>query len=238
MQTQFLIVALAGLFSSQALLAIPLRILAWDQEIAGRKLAIVQSKGPEIIDAMHPSRRTGTYQVTGGEKPLVIQALDKPPVEDKPVTSEILIPAALKRPLLLLLPDAKSPTGLRLLLLEDDTSGFPWGCTRFINACGKKLAFVHDKKVVPIPPSWDPVQVDPGGSSRNLDVQLFFYDKPERAIYSSVWDYNPDERMLVFLIPGEDPRLGPVAMKMIGEDRRLLAATAEAEKKPNVPAAP
>lgn len=83
-----------------------------------------------------------------------------------------------------------------------------------------------------------PVQVEPGGGSRNLDVKLFFYDKPERPIYSSVWDYNPDERTLVFLVPGEDPRLGPVAMKMISKDRRLLAATAETEKKPDSPASP
>lgn len=241
MQSQFLIVALAGLFSCQALLAIPIRVLAWDQEIAGRKLAIVQGKGAVILDAMHPSQRTAAYQASGGEIPLVIQALDKPLVEDKPASSQILIPAALKRPLLLLLPDPKSATGLRLVLLEDDTSGFPWGSIRFINACAKKLAFVHDKKVVALPPSWDPVQVEPGGSSRNLDVQFYFYDTPERSIYSSVWLFNPEVRTLVFLVPGEDPRLGPVAMKMIREDRRLLAAVAamaEAAKKPDAPAAP
>lgn len=56
--------------------------------------------------------------------------------------------------------DAKSPTGLRLLL-EDDGSGVPWGSTRFINACGKKLAFVHNKKAVPVPPSWVPCKWNP-----------------------------------------------------------------------------
>jgi hypothetical protein len=229
MKIRFLLVAL--LFS-QPLFAIPVRILAWDQQVAGRKLAVVQGKGPEIIDAMHPARRTAAYQATGGEKPLVIQALDTPAVDGKPAASEILIPAALKRPLLLLMPDAKSATGLRLLLLEDDPSGFPWGSIRFINACGKKLAFVQDKKPVALPPSWDPVQVEPGGDSRNLDVQLYFYDKPDRPVYSSVWMFNADERALV------DPRLGPVAMKIIGEDRRLLAAMAEAEKKPDAPAVP
>ncbi len=238
MQTQLLILALAGLLASESLLAIPIRVLAWDHEVAGRKLAIVQIKGQEIIQAMHPSRRTGTYQVSGGDQPLVIQALDRPLVEEEPASSGIKIPAGLKQPLLILLPDAKSATGLRLVLLEDDTSGFPWGSIRFVNACGKKLAFVMDKKVFPIPPSWDPVQTDPGGSARNLDVQLFFYDKPERPVYSSVWEYHPEERVLVFLIPGEDPRLGPVAMKMISEDRRLLAAMAEVEKKPDGSAKP
>lgn len=238
MQTQLFIGALAGLFLTPSLLAVPIRVLAWDREVADRKLAIVQGKGPETIQAMHPSRRTGTYQVTGGEQTLVIQALDRPLVDEKPAASEIRIPVGLKRPLLLLLPDTKSPTGLRLVLLEDDASAFPWGSIRFINACGKKLAFVMDKKVVPIPPSWDPIQTDPGSSARNLDVQIFFYDKPERPVYSSVWEYHPEERVLVFLIPGEDPRLGPVAMKMISEDRRLLAAMAEVEKKPDGSAKP
>ncbi len=59
MQTQFFILALAGLYASESLLAIPIRILAWDHEVAGRHLAIVQIKGQEIIQAMHPSRRTG-----------------------------------------------------------------------------------------------------------------------------------------------------------------------------------
>jgi len=125
MQTRIFIIALAGLISSHPLLAIPFRVLAWDQEIAGRKLAVVQGKGPVTIDGMHPSRRTAEYDATGGEKALVIQALDKPLIDGKPAASEILIPVALKRPLLLLMPDAKSATGLRLLLLEDDASGFP-----------------------------------------------------------------------------------------------------------------
>jgi len=36
--------------------------------------------------------------------------------------------------------------------------------------------------------------------------------------------------MLVFLVPGEDPRLGPVGMKMIPEDRRLIKAAQAAAK--------
>ncbi len=92
--------------------------------------------------------------MSGGDQPLAIQALDRPLVEEKPTSSEIKIPAGLKQPLLPLLPDAKSATGLRLVLLEDDTSGFPSGSIRFVNACEKKLAFVRDKKVVPIHPAF------------------------------------------------------------------------------------
>ena len=75
------------------------------------------------------------------------------------------------------------------------------------------------------------MQGEPGGDTRNLDVQLYTYDRPERPIYSSVWLFNPDERVLVFLVPGEDPRLGPVAMKMISENRRLIAAEKQATEK-------
>ncbi|MEI6676325.1 MAG: hypothetical protein WCO57_14240, partial [Verrucomicrobiota bacterium] len=43
------------LLLSQALHATPLRILAWNDEIAGRKLAIVDAKSSVTIEAMHPS---------------------------------------------------------------------------------------------------------------------------------------------------------------------------------------
>ena len=63
-----------------------------------------------------------------------------------------------------------------------------------------------------------------------MEVKLFFRDQTDRAIYSAVWEYDSELRMLVFLVPGDDPRLGPVGMKMIPEDRRLAKLAADAEK--------
>ncbi len=211
----------AVLLLAQPLAAFPLRILAWNEEIAARKLAIVDAKGSMPVDAMHPAKRTKTYQVTTAGKPAWIQALDKTDKEGKPTASEIKIPEGTKHPLLLLLPDDRAATGLRLFVLDDDAANFPWGSFRFINASGKKLAFVFEKNAVTLPASWEPVLANPGGNNRNLEAQIFFFDQPASPVYSAVWEHQQDVRTLVFLVPGEDPRLGPVALKMIPEDRRV-----------------
>ena len=224
-------VILTTLMLGQSLHAIPLRVLAWNDEIAGRKLAIGDAKSSVTIEAMHPSKRTRPYQVATGDKPVVIQALDKPDKDGKPAANQILIPQGTKQPLLLLLPDEKAATGLRPYVIDDDNADFPWGGIRFINASGKKLAFVLEKKAVILPASWTPVTVNPGGVSRNVETQLFFFDEPAVPIYSAIWEQQQDVRMLIFLVPGDDPRLGPVAMKMISEDRRVSLAKPATDSK-------
>lgn len=224
-------VIVTTLMLSQSLHAIPLRVLAWNDEIAARKLAIGNAKDSATIEAMHPSKRTRPYQVAAGDKPVVIQALDRTGKDGKPATSQILIPPGTKQPLLLLLPDEKAATGLRLYVIDDDTADFPWGGIRFINASGIKLAFVFEKKSVVLPASWTPVSVNPGGASRNMEAQLFVFDQPAAPVYSAIWEQQQDVRMLVFIVPGQDPRLGPVAMKMIPEDRRVSQAKPATESK-------
>lgn len=213
-----------------ALHAVPVRVLAWDDAIAGMRLAFRDTKGTSVIEAMHPSRRTRIYQLAAGEKPLVVQALDKKDPEGKPYTSEIKIPEGIKQPLLVILPDDKSPTGIRLFLIDDDTASFAWGSTRFINATGRELVFEYEKKTLALPASWDPVQANPGGETRNMEVKFFFHDEPARPFYSGIWEQNSDLRVLVFLVSGDDPQLiprddprgGAITMKMIPEDRRLI----------------
>jgi hypothetical protein len=210
--------------------ALPVRVLAWDDAIAARQLALADAKGSTVIEAMHPSKRTQAYTLTAGKKPLVVQALDKKDPAGKPYTSEITIPEAIKQPLLVILPDDKDPTGLRLVVLDDDTTHFAWGSTRFINATGRELVFEYEKKTLALPASWTPVQADPGGETRNMEVKFFFRDEPARPFYSGIWEQNSELRMLVFLfsgadpllIPNADPRLGPVSLKTISEDRRLV----------------
>jgi hypothetical protein len=218
-------------FLCRSLEAIPIQVLAWDSDVAAMRLAFGDANGSTVIEEMHPSKRTRTYQVSGGEKPLVIEALDRKTPDGKPCTSAVKIPEGVTQPLLVVLPDAKATTGVRLLVLEDNTTKFAWGNTRFINATGLPLVFVCEKKIVTLPASCTPVQFDTGGATRNLEVQFFFHDQPARPFYSAIWEHNTDQRMLVFVVPGDDPRLGPVAMKAITEDRRQIAAAHEAAAK-------
>lgn len=226
-----LALALAVPLLSGTLSAIPAKVLAWDMAIAERSLGIGNATNSTKIMAMHPTQRTAAYEVTTGDAPSGIVSLDKKGPDGKPFVTPIKIPAGTKNPLLVLLPDEKAPTGIRVFVLEDDTSGFTWGSTRFINALPKEVIFVQEKKGTALPPSWTPVQITPTGENRHIGVKMFFRDQPEQPIYSAVWEFDNDVRKLVFLVPSQDERLGTVATKVIVEDRRVIKAINEANEK-------
>jgi hypothetical protein len=227
--------ALATPLLGSSLFAIPVRVLAWDMTIAERPLAIGDANKSIKIEAMHPTQRTGTYEVVTGESPSGIVSLDKKGPDGKPFISPIKIPDGFKNPLLVLLPDENSPTGIRPFVLEDDTVGFTWGTTRFINAMPKEVIFVQEKKATSLPPKWTPIQISPGGENRSMEVKLFFRDQPDRPLYSAIWEQDNDVRKLVFLLPSVDSRLGEVATKMIIEDRRVIKAVNDAAEKAGKP---
>lgn len=154
----------------------------------------------------------------------MLLAVDRPDEAGNPAANMISIPAGIKSPLLIILPDEKSTTGVRPLVIEDDTSGFQWGTIRFINATGKELVFKWDKNLVAIPATWKPTDVSPGGSSRRMGVELFLREKPDRALYSAVWQHREEFRKLIFIVPSEDARLGSITFKTISEDSRVIAA--------------
>lgn len=201
--------------------AIGVRILAWDQQIAGRALAINDSKGRIEIQNMHPTQRTPPIQITVSQDfPPMLLALDKPDVKGNPAESRIIIPEGMKQPLMLLLPDLKSATGLRLLLIDDDSISFPWASIRMVNTTDKKLIFSDGEKRRILPANWTPQTFKPDDSIRNFEAQLYIPDQLKRPIYSAIWEHRANFRTLAFIVPSNNPRLGPIAVKTILEDRR------------------
>lgn len=219
---------LLSLFMAAPLTATPIRVLAWDDQVASMRIALVSASGNQEIKAMHPAKRTKPYEVSAGNEGMAVEVIGKTTSDGKPCREKLVIPENSTRPLLLVLPDGKSASGIRLHVIEDDESNFPWGSTRLVNATGRKLVFVAEKKAVEVPATWTPVTVDPGGSERNMEVRLFFRENREKPFYSAIWQYTRDIRTLVFLVPGTDARLGPVAMKMIPESRLLKEKDAAA----------
>ncbi|MEO5913491.1 MAG: hypothetical protein ABIS50_04610 [Luteolibacter sp.] len=217
-------IPLAALVLSSQLQAIPIRVLAWDSEVAAMHLAIRDSKGVTVIESMHPSKRTAAYKIATGKTPLVVEALDLKGPDGKPITTEIKIPEGMKQPLLVIQPAEKPGDGIRIIVLEDDAKTFDWGSTRFINTTDKKLVFSYEKETVELPPSLEPVKVKPGGDARNMEVKFFSSDQLDRPFYSGIWEHDPELRTLIFLASVEDTGTGPVAMKMISEDRRNTKA--------------
>ena len=113
----------------------------------------------------------------------------------------------------------------RSLAIEDSSGSFPWGSFRMLNATGKDLACGIGKQSKMIPAGWKPVDMKPAGD-KPVSVWFALPVKPVKPFYSAVWPLDPDKRRLVILIPGTDPRLGPLTLKVIPEDRPEEPGTA------------
>ncbi len=208
------------LLLSQSLHGLPLRVLAWDDDIAARKLAIAGGGEATALKDLHPLSRSPAIDVAAAEgQPPLLQALDRTDEKGKPATDPIRIPGGVKRPLVLLMPDPKAATGVRPVVLEDDLAGFRWGTIRLVNATGRPLLFRCEKKISQLPAGWTPVDVAPGGQRRNMEVLLALREQPDNLIFSSIWEHREDLRKLVFVVPNTQPGEGPVAFKFILESR-------------------
>ncbi|MCX6874381.1 MAG: hypothetical protein NTW21_11340 [Verrucomicrobia bacterium] len=214
-----------GLLVCVPLHAAALRILAWDDGTAARKLAIVAGADQVGITGMHPLKRTKPIRLKGSP-PFFIRALDKPPGADgKPAQLAFTIPDAITHPLLLLIPDASQPTGLRSMILDDNPAGFHWGCYRFLNATPKEFAVKLEDKTVRVPTGWKPIDLDLGGETRGIAAAAAMTEDLSKPLYSAVWEYDQNVRTLVFMVPGNDPRLSPVLFKAIPEDKTAVVPT-------------
>lgn len=202
--------------------AAPPRVLAWDDDIAARKLALVAGESSVVITDMHPSKRTGPLRLKSAG-PIAIRALDKPPAADgKPIDRACAIPEAIQNPLLVILPDDAHPSGIRILVVDDNPAGFRWGSYRFLNATPKELIVQLENKAVRVPEGWKAVDVDLGGETRGIGARVALATEIEKPLYTAIWEYNTEVRTLCFLVPGADPRLSPVAFKAVPEDRMVL----------------
>jgi len=220
------------LATSAALQAIPVRVLAWDDEVAARKLAVVDGKGVNELKDLHPLARSSTFAIApGGETPPRLQALDRLDKDGAPAMDPIRFPEGIKRPLVLLLPDPKAATGIRPLVIEDDIAGFRWGTIRVVNTTGRQLLFKCEAKIAPLPAAWTPVDIELKGERRNVEVLMALREEPTKPLYSSVWEYQDGIRQLVFIVPSANNEDGPVTFKFIMEHR----VDAEADKVLNAP---
>ena len=199
--------------------------------MATRKFGLKSGETVVEVKDLHPLKRTQAINIKGETPPLLV-ALDKKDAEGKPVAIEIKIPADLKSPLVLIIPDAKHPTGVRPFVLEDNTANFKWGTIRVLNATGKAAMMKVDTKVAQLPVTWSPVDIDPGGAARNVGVQAAMKDKPAEILYSAVWEHSPDIRELVIVVPGTNVRTGALDFKVIPENRKVAEAEAASEREP------
>lgn len=228
----FAVVLVGSLAVVSSSSAAPIRFLAWDDTIAARKIGF--SNGTEVAELqnLHPHKRSKTINWTSGEVPPALVALDRTSPDGKPVTAPIKFTPDLKSPLVLILPDPAHPSGLRCFVIEDSSSSFSWGSFRFINATGKELLVRNDKVTKSLPETWKAVDLNPGGGMRNMGIQLAARDNLTAVLYSAVWEYDPDVRKLIIIVPGTDAQSGAVSLKIIPEDRRSVGPAVPASDAP------
>ena len=195
--------------------AAELRFVPLNDEIAGREIAVRDSKGTTGLMELSSRKRSEPYNCVAGEKPLELVALDR-----DGAAAAIDLPESIKAPLVLILPDSDNPTGLRALAVEDSDSGFPWGTLMFVNLSDGPLVVRCDKEEVTIPVGDKPVLVMPGGAGRNVGLQIFKKDQPDAVLYSAVWEHDPKLRKLIFAVTASDDAAKASQLKIVPQDQR------------------
>ena len=174
-------------------------------------------------------QRTGGYKITAEEGKFRILAVDKKDAEGAPLPLEIRIPEGTLRPLVILVPKPDAPTGLASLVIEDDESSLKWGSVRAFNSTARELAMSIGDNGKLLPAGWKPVDFQPAAEETapmliGLPDELRKPAESRKVLFSTIWTAESDVRSLAIIVPGTDVRLGPVAVKVITEDRRVLAA--------------
>ena len=226
----FVLVLLASLSAIAApLCAAPLRFLPWDDITAARPFSL--KNGEQVIELknLHHLKRSDAVNATVEPAPMLL-AMDRKNAEGNPEAVPIKVPSGVQNPLVLIIPDPKHPSGVKPFVIEDNTDRFKWGTIRMLNATGKPVMMKVDKTVAQLPPAWTPVDIDPGGASRNLGIQSAYKDNPTRILYSAVWEHNPDVRELVIVLPNQTGGVTALDFKVIPENRKVVEAEAAAAR--------
>lgn len=201
--------------------AASIRFVTLNDEIASREISFKDSKGTTKLKNLSAQKRTAAYTFTSGKKPLLLIAADRKNAGGDPESLEIALTAENKAPLVLILPDAQHPSGLKAITIDDSAKGFPWGSLRFLNTSGTELTIRYEKETKPLPQGDSLVDIVPGGDARNVGVQLFEEKAPTVILYSAVWEHDPNVRKLIFVVPGTDPAARAFDLIVLPEDQRV-----------------
>lgn len=200
--------------------AASIRFLPVTEELAERKIGLQDSKGITELEELNPKKRSKAYSFSKGETPPSVVALDRQRPLGKPSGVDIILPAGIKSPLVLILEDPDHASGLRVIVMEDDAEGFSWGSLRFVNVADRPLTLRWDAETKAIPEAFGTVEINPGGAARNIGVQLFSEKEPDAILYSAVWEYDPNLRKLILILPAEDPASKDITLGIIPQDKR------------------
>lgn len=209
---------IAALLPLSGVMAQSIRFIPINEEVAAVKIGVRDAKGVTSLKDLSSQRRSIPYKFKPGKKPLELVAMERLDGAGKPTTIGIQLPEAVKAPLVLILADSQHASGLRTITIEDSNTGFPWGCLRFLNVTGGALMVRCGTDVKPLPDGNTPTDILPGGDARNLGLQLFKEDEPDKILYSGVWEHAPKIRKLIVITSGTDPADKELSLQVIPEE--------------------
>ncbi|MGJ8658053.1 MAG: hypothetical protein ACSHX6_16520 [Akkermansiaceae bacterium] len=216
------------LLTAVTLQAAQLHVLAWNQSISKRDLAIAtgtkESKSEPVL-GMHHLARSQPIKISLKAENLHIQVNDRSSAEGTPLTIPLNIPENITRPLILIIPDKESPAGIKPIIIDDSAANFKWGTFRFINVTSEALVFRYDKKNILVATGWKPVDVLPGGKGRNIAASFYLRKNLKSPpLYSSIWKHQDNLRQLVLIVPSKDKSRSLLDFKFITENRAVVEA--------------
>jgi hypothetical protein len=214
-------VLLAALGFCHAGLAAEIRFLPLTDEISERKIGLQDDKTLTPLSDLNARKRSKIYHSKPSKKPLLLVALDRERPNGKPTGVEFVLAPEMKSPLVLIFSDAEDPSGMRAVVVEDGTQGFPWGTLRFVNTTEKPFMIRYEKETKAITDGLTPFDVSLGGEARNIGIQVFSEDNPDAILYSAVWEHDPNLRKLIFIVPAADPAVKEVKLEIIPQDKRV-----------------
>lgn len=197
-----------------------IRFLPLTEEISERKIGLQGDKSVTPLADLNARKRSKAYTFKSGKKAITLLALDRERPNGNPAGVEIMIAPEMKSPLVLILADTEGPTGIRAIVVEDGSEGFPWGALRFVNTTGKPFMVRCEEEAKAIPGELEPCDIIPGGEARNIGIQLYSEDKPDTILYSAVWEHEPNLRKLIFIVPQADPAQQELKLEIIPQDKR------------------
>lgn len=200
--------------------AVSIRFLPVNEEVSARKIGLQDGKGLTELSDLNPTKRSKAYLCSPGDVSATLVALDRERPGGNPLTVDIVLPAGIVSPLVLILADTEHRSGIRAVVIEDAVTSFPWGSLRFVNTAEKPLMIRCDKETLAIEESPATIDFNPGGEARNIGVQIFSEEEPDEVLYSAVWEHNPNLRKLIFIVPAEDPEAKGLTLEIIPQDKR------------------
>ena len=188
--------------------AVELRFLSLDFEAVGRReffLADPDRKTSEPLSLHGTGRAIPVNPVEGS---FLLRVITHGDSAAKPVEFSVKVDPAIKKGLVVMIPDAQAPAKVRGVTFEYDPATFAKGSYRLLNASNREWTIDMGGLRALLPVSHKPVDIKPLGE-KFVPVAIATLQEPAKPRLTSLWKLTGDRCQLVILTPGKADRDPP-----------------------------